>query len=112
MHATRRFKLIGLLYLAPALLFVLVFTVYPFVHMVWESLNSWTLITPPKFIGLDNYAEAFSDDQSWTSLRYTLEVHPAHHADPDGRRLPDRAAGLGQHPAPALHRGPWCSSRS
>jgi multiple sugar transport system permease protein len=72
-YATRRFKIIGLIYLAPALLFVLVFTAYPFVHMVWESLNSWTLITPPKFIGLDNFAEAFRDEQTWTSLRYTLE---------------------------------------
>ena len=34
MHATRRYKLIGLLYLAPALLFVLVFTLYPFIQMV------------------------------------------------------------------------------
>jgi multiple sugar transport system permease protein len=72
-YATRRFKVIGLIYLAPALLFVLVFTAYPFAHMVWESLNSWTLITPPKFIGLDNFVEAFTDEQTWVSLRYTLE---------------------------------------
>jgi multiple sugar transport system permease protein len=72
-YATRRFKIIGLLYMAPAVLFVLVFTAYPFAHMVWESLNSWTLITPPKFIGLGNYVEAFNDEQTWASLRYTLE---------------------------------------
>jgi len=72
-YATRRYKLIGLLYMAPALLFVLVFTAYPFVHMVWESFTSWSLITPPKFIGLSNYVEAFNDKQTWTSLRYTLE---------------------------------------
>jgi multiple sugar transport system permease protein len=72
-YATRRYRIIGLVYLAPALLFVAVFTAYPFAHMVWESLNSWTLITPPKFIGLDNFAEAFRDEQTWVSLRYTLE---------------------------------------
>jgi multiple sugar transport system permease protein len=72
-YATRRYKLIGLLYLAPALLFVLVFTFYPFAHMVWVSFNSWTLITPPKFIGLDNYTRAFADEQFWVSLIYSLE---------------------------------------
>ena len=73
MYATRRYKLIGLLYLAPALLFVLVFTFYPFAHMVWVSFNSWSLITPPKFIGLDNYTRAFADEQFWVSLIYSIE---------------------------------------
>jgi multiple sugar transport system permease protein len=73
MYARRRYKLIGLLYLTPALLFVLAFTAYPLVQMVWLSFNSWTLITPPKFIGLNNFTRAFSDDQFWVSLGYTLK---------------------------------------
>ena len=73
MYATRRSKLIGLLYLTPALLFVAVFTFYPFVQMLWVSLNSWSLLTPPKYIGLDNFANAFEDRQFWVSLAYTLE---------------------------------------
>ena len=48
MLATRRNKLTGLLFLAPALLFVLAFTVYPLVQMVWMSFNNWSLITPPE----------------------------------------------------------------
>jgi multiple sugar transport system permease protein len=72
-YATRRYKLIGLLYMAPALVFVALFTAYPFAHMVWESFTSWTLIKPPRFIGLSNYVEAFNDEQTWVSLRYTLE---------------------------------------
>jgi multiple sugar transport system permease protein len=73
MHAMRRYKFIGFLYLAPALLFVLVFTAYPFVQMVWVSFNSWSLITPPKFIGLDNYTRALNDRQFWVSLTYSLK---------------------------------------
>lgn len=73
MYATRRYKLIGLLYLSPALLFVLVFTAYPLAQMIWVSFNSWSLITPPKYIGIDNYTRAFSDKQFWTSLTYSLE---------------------------------------
>jgi multiple sugar transport system permease protein len=73
MYARRRYKLIGLLYLTPAVLFVLAFTAYPLVQMAWVSLNSWTLITPPKFIGLNNFIRAFNDDQFWVSLGYTLK---------------------------------------
>jgi multiple sugar transport system permease protein len=57
----------------PALLFVLAFTVYPFVRMFWISLNDWTLITPPEYVGLDNFSRAFEDDQFWASLRFTLK---------------------------------------
>ena len=73
MYARRRYKLIGLLYLTPALLFVLAFTAYPLVQMVWLSFNNWSLITPPRFIGLNNFTRAFSDDQFWVSLGYTFK---------------------------------------
>ena len=58
MRRTRRSKLIGLLYLMPALLFVLAFTVYPFARMVWVSFNDWSLITPPEYVGLANFRGA------------------------------------------------------
>lgn len=71
--ALGRSRASGLLYITPALLFVLTFTAYPFGRMVWVSLNSWTLITPPSFVGLDNYFNAFADSQFWVSLRFTLK---------------------------------------
>ena len=73
MRRTRRRKLIGFLYVTPALLFVPAFTLYPFARMFWISLNDWSLITPPKYVGLDNFRRAFDDDQTWTSLRFTLK---------------------------------------
>jgi multiple sugar transport system permease protein len=73
MYASRRAKLTGLLYLAPALAFVLAFTAYPFVQLLSVSLNNWSLITPPKFIGLDNFERAFADKQFWVSLGFTLK---------------------------------------
>lgn len=73
MYARRRYKLIGLIYLTPALLFVLAFTAYPLVQMAWVSLNNWSLITPPRFIGLNNFTRAFSDNQFWVSLGYTFK---------------------------------------
>jgi multiple sugar transport system permease protein len=80
MYGTRRYKLIGLLYLAPALVFVLAFTAYPFIQMVWLSFNNWSLITPPSFVGLGNFTRAVNDRQFWVSLgysfKYTLLITP------------------------------------
>ena len=73
MYATRRHKLTGFLYVAPALLFVVVFTAYPFLQMVWMSLNNWSLITPPRFVGLDNYTRMAADKQFWVSFGYSLK---------------------------------------
>ncbi|WP_328475220.1 sugar ABC transporter permease [Actinoplanes sp. NBC_00393] len=73
MQRTRSNRLTGLAYVAPALVFVLVFTVYPLGRMVWMSLHNWSLIAEPRFIGLDNFRQAFSDRQFWTSFLFTLK---------------------------------------
>ena len=104
MYAGRNRRL-GFLYVLPALLFVLVFTAYPFIQMVWMSFHSWSLIKPPKFIGLNNFARLYEDEQFWTSLALHLQVHPDHHAHPDDRRLPAGAADGSQHAPPAVHPG-------
>src|SRR6478736_6228675 len=79
MYAGRNRRL-GILYVLPALLFVLVFTAWPFVQMIWMSFHSWSLIKPPKFIGLNNFSRLFEDDQFWTALaftfKYTLIITP------------------------------------
>jgi multiple sugar transport system permease protein len=73
MYYARRNKLIGLLYLSPALVFVGLFTAYPVLQMAWVSFNNWSLLEPPKFVGADNFARAFNDRQFWISLGYTLK---------------------------------------
>ena len=73
MYAAKRNKLIGLMYLAPALIFVSAFTAYPLLQMMWLSLNDWTLLTPPEFVGFDNFVKAFGDHQVWDSLGFTLK---------------------------------------
>jgi multiple sugar transport system permease protein len=72
MHRTGRPGLVGLAYLTPALLFVLVFTAYPVGRMIWVSLQDWSLITPPRWVGPENYQRAFGDRQFWVSLLFTL----------------------------------------
>jgi multiple sugar transport system permease protein len=73
MLRSRRSRLVGFAYLAPALVFVLAFTVYPLGQMIWMSFNSWSLITPPRFLGLLNYKRAFNDTQFWVSFLFTLK---------------------------------------
>ncbi len=73
MTARRRRRLTGLLYVAPAVVFVLLFTAVPLAGMVGMSFTNWSLITPPKFIGLGNFQGAMADGQFWGSLGYTLK---------------------------------------
>jgi multiple sugar transport system permease protein len=73
LNGRSRSRWVGVAYLAPAVLFVATFTIYPLAQMVWMSLNSWSLITPPRFIGFANYERAFSDRQFWVSFGFTLK---------------------------------------
>ena len=63
-----RQALIGVLYLAPLVLFVSVFTAYPFSQMIWMSFHNWSLIAPKKWVGIGNFVRAYNDQQFWTSL--------------------------------------------
>ena len=80
MYRGWRRRWLGLLYLSPALLFVCAFTVWPLLRMAWISLHNWSLISPPVWVGLDNYTRAWHDRQFWVSfgftLKYTLIITP------------------------------------
>ena len=73
MHRSFRGRLVGIAYVAPALIFVLAFTAYPLGQMVWMSFHNWSLITPPRYVGLANYERAFDDKQFWVSFLFTLK---------------------------------------
>jgi multiple sugar transport system permease protein len=73
LYRTRRARLTGIAYLAPAVLFVLAFTAYPLGQMIWMSFHNWSLINPPRYVGLANYRRAFGDEQFWVSFAFTLK---------------------------------------
>ncbi len=73
MHRRTRSRLVGMAYLAPALIFVLAFTAYPLGQMVWMSFHNWSLLTPPRFVGMANFERAFDDKQFWVSFLFTLK---------------------------------------
>ena len=74
-----RSRALGLLYLAPAVLFVAAFTAYPLIQMIWMSLHNWSLIEAKKWVAW-RFLKAWNDRQFWVSLgftlRYTLYITP------------------------------------
>lgn len=66
-------KRIGLLYILPWLLGLVIFTIYPFVSSLILSFTDYNIINTPKFIGIQNYINMFHDNTFWTSFIATLE---------------------------------------
>lgn len=66
---------LSLLFMAPAVLFLLFTSVYPLLYSLRLSFYSWNMSVPnsqPVFIGLDNYTRLFSDSNFLASVRVTL----------------------------------------
>lgn len=61
-----------LFFLAPSLLGLMVFIVLPIISSFWYAFNDWNLLSPPEFIGLDNFNELLLDKDFWQALRYTV----------------------------------------
>jgi len=69
----RRSHAIGLLYIAPALLFVGLLTLYPFAQLVYMSFFNSSLLGGSSFAGFNNYVKAWNDSFVWNALRFTLK---------------------------------------
>lgn len=64
--------LVAALFLAPALVVLGVFVVYPIFDAGYTSLTSWNGFDPVKeFIGFENYARLAQDPEFWNSLLVT-----------------------------------------
>lgn len=59
---------------------LLVFTAFPMAYSVWLSLHRWNLISPPRFVGLDNFIRAVTDETAlyslYNSAYYTILAVP------------------------------------
>jgi ABC-type sugar transport system permease subunit len=62
----------GLLMILPAAIFFVVFLIYPVANAFWVSLTSWDLVSPARFVGLNNYRLLLDDDDFKASLLITL----------------------------------------
>jgi raffinose/stachyose/melibiose transport system permease protein len=62
-------KVSGLLWVLPALLLVCVFVYYPVVDNLRLSFYKYSAFSESRYVGLDNYIQAWNDPVFWTSLR-------------------------------------------
>jgi multiple sugar transport system permease protein len=69
----RRRALVGLAFVAPALLFVVVFVLYPLGELFRLSLTSSSLLGGEKYVGSANYIKAWDDETFWNALLFTLK---------------------------------------
>ncbi len=60
-------------FLAPALLILGVFIVYPIGQSLWVSLHDWSIGADEQpWVGLGNYRELFADQRFWNALKVTV----------------------------------------
>jgi ABC-type sugar transport system permease subunit len=64
-------KLAPYFFIAPFFIVFLIFGFYPIIYSGFISLNQWTGLKPPVFIGLTNYINLFQDNDFLTALRNT-----------------------------------------
>ena len=70
---TNRRRVTGFLFVLPAVLFMLVFFIFPLLMTVWMSFHDWPLLGVPVFIGIKNYVTMLQDGQFWASLWFTTQ---------------------------------------
>ena len=64
--------LAALVFLAPFLVLLLVFVLWPVVNALWLSFHAYDLFAAPRWVGLANYQMLLQQGDFWISLRNTL----------------------------------------
>lgn len=69
---TKKFSLTPYLFLAPAVIIVAIFVVYPIGAVVYYSFTDYNISTPPVWIGLANYQQLIEDPIFWQALEHSF----------------------------------------
>lgn len=80
----RREAMAGLLFIAPVLLYFLVFQIAPMLIALFYSFTKWNMIKAPEWVGLANYRNLLFDrllypnfwPSLWVTLKYVLWATP------------------------------------
>jgi multiple sugar transport system permease protein len=62
----------GYAFIAPALIGFLSFTLFPVIAAFFIGFLDWDILTPPKWVGFDNYITLFKDEVFLISLKNTV----------------------------------------
>ena len=66
-----RRNIYGILFVAPAMLFFLIFSIYPMINGLLLSMTDYTLLKPPNFVGFQNYVDLLSNKEFQNGLIVT-----------------------------------------
>jgi putative chitobiose transport system permease protein len=69
---TRKFTTIPYLFLAPALVLVAIFVIYPILAVGFYSFTEYDIVRPPVVIGLGNYQKLLGDATFWKAVTHSL----------------------------------------
>ena len=69
---TLRQRLTPYLFLAPALVLLAVFVVYPIFAVIGYSFTDYDIVRPPVPVGLDNYEKLLHDATFWLSIQHSI----------------------------------------
>ena len=68
----KREALQGILYVLPSFILIIGFCVIPIFMSGYFSFTSYNIMTPPKFVGLENYMKVFQDSYVADAAKNTL----------------------------------------
>ena len=69
----RREERTAYLFLSPWLIGLLALWLVPIIGSFLLSFSEWNIITPPEWVGLENYRDMIDDRTFWLSIRVTLK---------------------------------------
>lgn len=68
----KKSSLVPYFFLAPALLVIATFVVYPIGAVFYYSFTKYNIATPPVWVGLSNYETLLTDNVFWLALRHSF----------------------------------------
>lgn len=81
MSRKKKEALQGIIYVLPSFILIMAFCIIPIFMSGYFSFTSYNIMTPPKFVGLENYERVFQDgyvaDAAKNTLLYVLMTVPA-----------------------------------
>ena len=69
---TSKLRATPYLFLAPALVLLGIFVIYPIFAVIYYSFTDYDIIRPPVFIGLENFENLVADKTFWLALTHSI----------------------------------------
>ena len=69
---SKKFSITPYLFLAPAMIVIAIFFLYPIIAVVYFSFTDYNIVTPPEWVGLKNYQQLVKDPIFWQALKHSL----------------------------------------